>query len=107
MIRTYAASDYAGAEAGKFRFYYGYEVTVCKKHGVIDGGHSFLGEDETNCECEDAEWAFQASYRGKDGDKLFATIPTSKLGKFETDSEAMEGLVRGMAMIFEEKSKQG
>lgn len=104
-MRTYSSSDYAGVEAGKFSFYFGYEVTVCKKHKIIDGGHTFMGRGEKNCDCDDTEWAFQAVYSGKDGDKVFATIPQSDLGEFDGDY-CMEGVVRGMAMIFEEKSKQ-
>lgn len=54
---VYTSDDYCGLEAGRYSFYYGYEVTVCpvKNH-------------KENCEdngCEKREWAFEAKVGGK------------------------------------------
>lgn len=52
-VTVYSASDYAGLSVGKYRFYYGYEATVCWTHGADAG-----------CEDCDDEWAFTADVDG-------------------------------------------
>lgn len=57
-IDVYASDDYCGLEAGKYKFYYGYEETVCPKHGKKDCSNQW--------DCEKAEWAFTAEVDGKE-----------------------------------------
>lgn len=66
-IDTYIASDYAGLKAGKYEFYFGYEITVCPKHKSSD--------ECSEADCDKGEWAFQATISGKEVMK----VPESKL----------------------------
>ena len=64
-INVYRASDYCGMSCRRYRFYYGYEATVCPHHG-----------NDSHCSCDEEEWAFVA-YDGDDNELL--RIPWSKL----------------------------
>lgn len=78
MSNCYTASDYAGLKTKKYEFYYGYEKTVCRKHGddcVING--------EVD-DCDENEWAFVASET--DGKELMR-LGVSKLGLGDHDHE--------------------
>ena len=63
-INVYRASDYCGMSCREYRFYYGYEATVCLFHG-----------NDNHCDCDEVEWAFVAY--GEEGELL--RIPQSKL----------------------------
>lgn len=47
MEKPYIARDYAGFDAGKFKFYFGYEELKCSNHKPNEDG-----------DCENCEWAF-------------------------------------------------
>ena len=65
-INVYRASDYCGMSCRGYRFYYGYEATVCPHHG-----------NDSHCDCDEREWAFVA-YRRDEKEELLR-IPQSKL----------------------------
>ena len=48
--RPFASDDYAGFNAGRFSAYYGYEHTICTRHGSKAACDA--------ADCEDGEWAF-------------------------------------------------
>jgi len=68
MVDVYCSDDYAGLECGQYSFYFGYEATLCPKHGK-----------DANCEdehdCEKNEWAFTVTKNNKE----IMRIPSSKL----------------------------
>lgn len=87
-IRAYRASDYAGLEFGKYKFYFGYEETVCPKHK----------RNYTACvdnECDKGEWAFVVTRNNKE----LMCIPESKLKKLSDEDieEPEDGLLIGIA----------
>lgn len=86
-IRAYRASDYAGLEFGDLKFYFGYEETVCPKHGREYGAC-------VEAECDRGEWAFVVRKNGKE---VFC-VPESKLRKLtdEEIDEPEQGLVVGI-----------
>jgi len=43
----FRSDDYVGATIAGINFYYGYEYTYCKKHGI---------QLQTLCDCADSEW---------------------------------------------------
>lgn len=94
-LEAYKSSDYAGLEAGKFHFYFGYEETVCKKH-----------KSQEKCEevdCESREWAFTASHGGNE----LMRVSESELAKHaggETDDVA-HGLVLGIGKFMNKYGK--
>lgn len=59
-LGVYGSDDYAGASAGDYDFYFGYEVEKCpvKSHRSKD--------DCDNAECEEREWCFTATKNGKE-----------------------------------------
>ena len=65
-INVYRASDYCGMSCRRYRFYYGYEATICPHHG-----------NDSHCNCDEREWAFVA-YAGDDKEELLR-IPQSRL----------------------------
>ena len=65
-INVYRASDYCGMSCRRYRFYYGYEATVCPHHG-----------NDSHCSCDEEEWAFVA-YTRADKEELLR-IPQSRL----------------------------
>ncbi len=67
-VTVYHSDDYAGLECGEYSFYFGYEETMCPKHGK-----NANCEDDHNCEKN--EWAFTATKNGKE----LMRIPSSKL----------------------------
>ena len=57
-VNVYGSDDYVGCSAGKYSFYYGYEVTKCPKH-----------KNEDLCDesdCEKSEWCFTVDENGKE-----------------------------------------
>lgn len=48
-VSFYLSGDYAGMSCKNFSFYYGYEETLCPRHGANPG-----------CACESLEWCFVA-----------------------------------------------
>jgi len=69
------SDDYIGSENEKYNFYYGYEVTHCKKH-----------KTEQECDdkdCDEREWCFTA--RNAVNNNLLLKLTTSELEKFKTN----------------------
>lgn len=88
-IDVFTSDDYCGMHAGKYDFYFGYEVTVCAKHKVEDC------EDRFDCDLR--EWAFTASVDGKEEMR----VPCSKL--YPTPSEEpFFHLLAGIGMYLKE-----
>lgn len=76
-VSVYVKHDYSGMSCGPYRFYYGYEYTVCERHGAGP------------CDCEDSEWAFVA-WRGEEE---LLRIPTSKLDtRWEIEMALLHGV---------------
>ena len=65
-VLLYRSDDYCGMSCYGYRFYYGYESTVCPHHG-----------NDSHCSCDEMEWAFVA-YTRVDKEELLR-IPQSKL----------------------------
>ncbi len=82
-VSVYASHDYSGMSCGPYRFYYGYEYTVCQTHGAGP------------CDCEDSEWAFVA-WRGEDE---LLRIPASKL---DTRLEVEMALLHGVGQFIKQ-----
>lgn len=79
----YVASDYAGAEVGHHKFYYGYEHTVCEH-----------GKDSKDCNC-DKDWCFIAEYCGLE--LMRYTCRQMKIARHDI----VDGLVKGMLAYIE------
>lgn len=83
---VYYSDDYAGMNAGKYSFYFGYEQTYCPEHS------------NKNCEdngCELREWCFTADMEGRE----VMRIPASKLW-FE-HKDVLEYLLLGIGKFME------
>ncbi len=64
-VNACVASDYATMCCVGYRFYFGYEYTVCPSHG-----------NDAGCDCAEEEWAFVAW--GKDDTELMR-LPQSRM----------------------------
>lgn len=92
-LDVYTSDDYCGLSASKYSFYYGYEVTVCPKHGKnsdCEGEH----------DCEKNEWAFEATVNGK----VVMTMPTSKLHPKEGE-DPFWYLIAGIGHFIKDQQK--
>lgn len=95
-INYYRAGDYAGLEFGKYKFYFGYEETICPKHGREYGACE-------EAECARGEWAFVV----RKDEKELMCIPESKLKKLtdEEIDEPEQGLVVGIGYYLSQTLK--
>lgn len=83
-VSFYGSDDYVGAVAGDTSFYFGYEVTKCKKHKTQDACD--------NADCEEREWVFQVE---KDKKVVFEML-ASEIEYPQTDTIESK-LIVGMA----------
>ena len=90
---VYCSDDYAGLEAGKYSFYFGYEMTICpvKSHK----------EDCEDNGCEKREWCFVASINKKE----VMRIPASKLYP-KKQEEPMFFLLAGIGIFLKRKNNE-
>lgn len=72
------AGDYAAMDTREFGFYYGYEHTICQKHGDDSGCESY--------DCNQVRWAFVAT--DKRGDKP-KEIFRADVGDYRTMERAL------------------
>jgi len=88
-IEIYHSGDYAGLTCGVYRFYFGYEHTICPKHG-----------NDTRCGCDDEEWAFVA----RDTDKVeLMRLPQSRLASKHGDM--VDYLLHGIGQFLDSLPK--
>lgn len=99
----YEASDYAGIEAGDYKFYYGYERVFCPTHHVMDVQDSPNCEYDNNSEndCDgNTEWCFVAFSK----EKIVAWYSTSDLESLVKEGEGTAHyLLAGIAKMLEDK----
>ncbi len=91
-IDVYCSDDYAGLKAGKYKFYFGYEETMCpiKSHK----------EDCEDNGCKKREWCFVAIVNNKE----IMRIPVSKLYP-KKEEEPMFFLLAGIGLFLQIKEK--
>ena len=73
-VEVYRAGDYAGLSVGKYKFYFGYESTMCLEH--------------VDCSCEDNEWCFTADV----DDVEVMRVPESGLGQKDVILNLLHGI---------------
>jgi len=93
--QVYYSDDYAGCDAERHSFYFGYEKTFCKLHG----------KDE-DCECEDKEDCFVAIVDNKEVLRLTRT-ELEKLTSYASPelSEPPQYLLIGVMEYFNQNLK--
>ena len=89
-IDVYCSDDYAGLEAWKYKFYFGYEETMCPVKG-----HK---EDCEDNGCEKREWCFVATVNNK----KVMRIPASKLYP-KKQEEPMFFLLSGIGLFLQKE----
>lgn len=86
-VRAYGSDDYWGLCVGRYKFYYGYERTMCLKH--------------TDCSCEDKEWCFTAEV---DNEEIMR-IPKSRLGQDRGVWNLLHGIGQFLTKLEENQDK--
>jgi len=94
-IEAYFNDDYAGLETKTYNFYFGYEVTKCKKHK-----RCCQDEMKDDDSCDDSEWCF--SVTTKKGKRLM-TVSVSEMEKNVKNfkgGQPVEYLLVGIGLFF-------